>query len=94
MKVCPTCDLRYKDSDERCFADGAALVPMQDPRIGNTVAPTEEKMKMLGKTYEPHIMDGAAHGFLRAQTGNDGANMKATEFAWPATIAWLKKYTS
>jgi len=67
---------------------------MQDPRIGNTVAPTEEKMKMLGKVYEPHIMDGAAHGFLRAQTGNDGANMKATEYAWPATIAWLKKYTS
>ena len=65
----------------------------QDARIGNTVAPTEEKMKALGKTYEPHIFDGAAHGFLRAQTGNDGANMKATEQAWPMTIAWLKKYT-
>jgi len=67
---------------------------MQDPRVGNTVAPTEEKMKALGKTYDPHIFDGAAHGFLRAQTGNDGANMKATEQAWPMTIAWLKKYTS
>lgn len=67
---------------------------MQDPRIGNTVAPTEEKMKMLGKTYEPHVEDGAAHGFLRAQTGNNGANMKATEDAWPRTIAWLKKYAS
>ncbi len=67
---------------------------MQDPRIGNTVAPTEAKMKALGKVYEPHIFDGAAHGFLRAQTGNDGANMKATEQAWPMTIAWLKKYTS
>ena len=67
---------------------------MQDARIGNTVAPTEAKMKALGKTYEPHIFDGAAHGFLRAQTGNDGANMKATEQAWPMTIAWLKKYTS
>jgi len=67
---------------------------MQDARIGNTVAPTEAKMKALGKTYEPHIFDGAAHGFLRAQTGNDGANMKATEQAWPMTVAWLKKYTS
>src|SRR5215471_6578957 len=67
---------------------------MQDPRIGNTVAPTETKMKALGKVYEPHIFDGAAHGFLRAQTGNDGANMKATERAWPMTVAWLKKYTS
>jgi carboxymethylenebutenolidase len=67
---------------------------MQDARVGNTVAPTEAKMKALGKTYDPHIFDGAAHGFLRAQTGNDGANMKATEQAWPMTIAWLKKYTS
>jgi carboxymethylenebutenolidase len=66
----------------------------QDARIGNTVAPTEAKMKALGKTYEPHIFDGAGHGFLRAQTGNDGANMKATEQAWPMTIAWLKKYAS
>jgi carboxymethylenebutenolidase len=66
----------------------------QDARIGNTVAPTEAKMKALGKTYEPHIFDGAAHGFLRAQTGNDGANMKATEQAWPMTIAWLRKYAS
>jgi carboxymethylenebutenolidase len=67
---------------------------MQDARIGNTVAPTEAKMKALSKVYEPHIFDGAAHGFLRAQTGNDGANMKATEQAWPMTVAWLKKYTS
>jgi carboxymethylenebutenolidase len=66
----------------------------QDARIGSTVAPTEAKMKALGKTYEPHIFDGAAHGFLRAQGGNDGANMKATEQAWPMTVAWLKKYAS
>lgn len=66
----------------------------QDARIGNTVAPTETKMKELGKTYEPHIFEGAAHGFLRAQSGNDGANMKATEQAWPMTVAWLKKYAS
>jgi carboxymethylenebutenolidase len=67
---------------------------MQDARIGSTVAPTEAKMKELGKTYEPHMFDGAAHGFLRAQSGNDGANMKATEQAWPMTVAWLKKYAS
>jgi carboxymethylenebutenolidase len=66
----------------------------QDARIGNTVAPTEAKMKELGKTYEPHIFDGAAHGFLRAQSQNDGANMKASEQAWPMTVAWLKKYAS
>ena len=67
---------------------------MQDARIGSTVPVTEAKMKELGKTYEPHLFDGAGHGFLRAQTGNDGANMKATQTAWPLTVAWLKKYTS
>jgi carboxymethylenebutenolidase len=67
---------------------------MQDARIGNTLAATEAKMKELGKAYEPHIFDGAAHGFLRAQTGNEGANMKAAQQAWPLTVAWLKKYAS
>jgi carboxymethylenebutenolidase len=66
----------------------------EDARIGNTVAPTEAKMKELGKSYEPHVFEGAAHGFLRAQTGNNGANMKATQQAWPMTVAFLKKHTS
>lgn len=65
----------------------------QDINIGRTIAPAVEKMKVLTKVYEPHIFDGAAHGFLRAQTGNNGANMRASEQAWPLTLAWLKKYT-
>jgi len=65
-----------------------------DARVNASIAPTEMKMKELGKVYEPHVFEGAAHGFLRAQTGNDGANMKATQEAWPLTIGWLKKYTS
>jgi len=64
---------------------------MEDARIGNTIAPTEAAMKQLGKAYEPRIFEGAAHGFLRAQTGNNGANMKATQQAWPLTVAWIKK---
>jgi carboxymethylenebutenolidase len=67
---------------------------MEDARIGATIAPTEAKMKALGKTYEPHIFDGAQHGFLRAQTAANGANMKATQQAWPLTVAWIKKYAS
>src|SRR5204862_7312899 len=65
-----------------------------DARVNASIPATEMKMKELGKTFEPHVFDGAAHGFLRAQSGNDGANMKATEQAWPLTVAWLKKYTS
>ncbi len=66
----------------------------EDARIGASIAPTEAKMKELGKVYEPHIFEGAAHGFLRAQTGNMGANMKATEQAWPLAVGWIKKYAS
>lgn len=65
----------------------------QDPWIGKTLAGTELKMKEFGKVYQPHVFEGAEHAFLRAQTGANGANMKATEKAWPLTIAWLRKYT-
>ena len=63
-----------------------------DARVVATVAPADSAMKAMHKTFDPHIFDGAGHGFLRAQTGNDGANMKATQQAWPATIAWFRKF--
>jgi carboxymethylenebutenolidase len=62
-----------------------------DARVNATIAPAQAEMKKLGKTYEPHVYDGAGHGFLRAQTGRDGANLKATQQAWPRTIAFLRE---
>lgn len=62
-----------------------------DARITATVAPTTATMKSLGKSYDPHVYEGAGHGFLRQQTGGNGANMKASVEAWPATIAFFKK---
>src|SRR5262245_442986 len=38
-----------------------------DNRVTSTVPTAETEMKKLGKTYEPHIFDGAGHGFLRQQ---------------------------
>ena len=64
-----------------------------DNRVTSTVKPTTEKMKNLGKSYEPHVYEGAGHGFLRAQDGQDGANQKAAEQAWPATVAFLREHT-
>lgn len=61
-----------------------------DARVDATIPPAEAEMKKLGKTYEPHIYEGAGHGFLRAQEDRDGANLKATRQAWPRTIAFLK----
>jgi carboxymethylenebutenolidase len=63
-----------------------------DARVVATVGPADSVMKALHRTYEPHIFDGAGHGFLRAQTGNNGANMTASQQAWPATIQWFRKY--
>jgi carboxymethylenebutenolidase len=61
-----------------------------DARVNATIPPAEEEMKRLGKTYEYHIFDGAGHGFLRAQQGQEGANMSATEKAWPRMIEFLR----
>ncbi len=63
-----------------------------DARVGATVPPADSAMKAMGKTYEPHMFEGAGHGFLRQQDGQDGANMAATREAWPLTIQWFKRY--
>jgi carboxymethylenebutenolidase len=63
-----------------------------DARVNATIPPADSAMRVLGKTYVQHIYDGAGHGFLRQQSGANGANMTATQQAWPATIAWFKRY--
>lgn len=62
-----------------------------DARVNTTIAPAEAEMKRLGKSYEAVIYDGAGHGFLRQQQGREGANLKATQQAWPRTIAFLRE---
>ena len=63
-----------------------------DARVDATIPPADSALKALGRTYVYNVYPGAGHGFLRQQTGMDGANMNATKAAWPATIAWFKKY--
>jgi carboxymethylenebutenolidase len=62
-----------------------------DARVNATIAPAEAEMKKLGKKFEPHVYEGAGHGFLRDQEGRDGANMKATREAWPLTVKFLNE---
>ncbi len=61
-----------------------------DARVNATIPPAAEEMDRLGKVYEREIYDGAGHGFLRQQTGRDGANLRASEQAWPRTVAFLR----
>lgn len=63
-----------------------------DTRVNATIAPADSMMKGLGKTYTYTIYEGAGHGFLRQQGGQNGANLTATQQAWPATIAWFRRH--
>lgn len=63
-----------------------------DARVDATVPPADTVMRALGKTYVHFFYDSAGHGYLRQQDGMNGANMRATQQAWPATISWFRKY--
>jgi len=63
-----------------------------DARVTATIDEAKARMTELGKVYEVEIYDGAGHGFLRAQSDRDGANMAATRKAWPRAIAFLEKH--
>ncbi|MEE2993039.1 MAG: dienelactone hydrolase family protein [Gemmatimonadota bacterium] len=63
-----------------------------DARVNAGIPAAETGMKDLGKSYEHHIYEGAGHGFLRAQDDRDGANMRATQQAWPRTVAFFRQH--
>ena len=63
-----------------------------DARITAAVPAADSTMKRLGKSYEYSVFEGAGHGFLRGQEGANGANMKASQEAWPKTIAFFRKH--
>ena len=63
-----------------------------DARVDATIPPADSALRALGRTFEHSIYPGAGHGFLRQQTGMDGANLAAARAAWPATTAWFRKY--
>jgi len=82
-----------KTSDlESVRAPVLGLYGGNDAHVDATIPPADSALRALGRTYIFSIYPGAGHGFLRQQTGMDGANMAATRAAWPATVAWFKKY--
>ena len=88
----------YGTSPEDAAAYGRLKAPVlglyggDDARVNATIPTAQEQMKAQGKTYEPHTFEGAGHGFLRQQSGQNGANMKATERAWPLTLQFLRRH--
>lgn len=63
-----------------------------DERVNATIPGARRTMEALGKTYDVHVFDGAGHGFLRQQSGQEGANAEATRQAWPLTIQFFREH--
>lgn len=63
-----------------------------DARVDATIPLADSVLLPLGRTYVHNVYDSAGHGFLRQQAGMTGANMAATRKAWPATVAWFRRY--
>ena len=68
------------------------LYGADDARVNATVPAADSAMRAIDRTFEPHFFTGAGHGFLRQQSGREGANMAATGQAWPLTVGWLRRH--
>lgn len=79
------------DALARVEAPVLGLYGGDDARVNATIEPAREALDGLGRRYEPEIFEGAGHGFLRQQDGREGANMRATEAAWPRTVSFLRE---
>jgi carboxymethylenebutenolidase len=75
----------------RITAPVLGLYGENDARVNATIPAADSAMKALRKPYEPIILAGAGHGFLRQQDGQNGANMTASRAAWPRTITFFRK---
>ena len=63
-----------------------------DARVNATLPPADSTLRATGQTHEFSTFGGAGHGFLRQQSGGGGANLTASQQAWPRTVAWFKRY--
>lgn len=63
-----------------------------DARINATLPPTIAAMMKHDKTYEFHTFEGAGHGFTSRQDGANGANLRATQQAWPLALSFLRRH--
>jgi carboxymethylenebutenolidase len=63
-----------------------------DARVNTTIEPAAAEAKKRAKVYEYEMYEGAGHGFLRQQSGREGANQRATDQAWPRVLEFLKRH--
>lgn len=76
----------------RAASPTLALYGGDDARVNSTRSYVEESFRKAGVTFEYETYEGAGHGFLRQQTGRDGANARAAAQAWPRMLGWFERY--
>jgi carboxymethylenebutenolidase len=76
----------------RVRAPVLGLYGENDARVNATIAPADSTLRALGRTFRHEIFAGAGHGFLRSRDGQNGANLAASQAAWPRTLAWLRQH--
>jgi len=77
----------------RVAAPVLGLYGSNDARVNATIDRARTELGRQRKRYEVEIYEGAGHGFLRNQPGAEGANQRASDQAWPRTIAFLREVT-
>ena len=61
-----------------------------DARVNGTIDRAKAALAAKNVAYGVNVYDGAGHGFLRQQDARDGANLRASQRAWPRTIEVLR----
>jgi len=69
-----------------------ALYGGDDARVNATRSYVEESFRTAGVPFESETYEGAGHGFLRQQSGQEGANQRAALAAWPRMLGWFERY--
>ena len=60
-----------------------------DPVVTPTINATKDAMGKAGKTYEPHIYEGATNAFMTYQA--EGLNGQTTAQSWTLAMEFLKE---
>ncbi|MBE2215619.1 MAG: dienelactone hydrolase family protein [Opitutaceae bacterium] len=81
-----------EDQLEKIQAPVLGLYAGNDARINTTLPPTIAAMIKLKKAYEFHTFEGSGHGFTSRQDGAGGANLSATQHAWPLALTFLRRH--
>ena len=76
---------------ERIRAPVLGLYGADDARVNATIPTAQAEMTRLGKRFVSETYEGAGHGFLRQQQERDGANLRATQAAWPRMLAFFRE---